>query len=223
MWESWSLSVHEWFYVLFPALLLTLFYFLKSRLSKKFLVLIAILSMTFFSIVYRVQLDNNLDWDLYYRKLVLSRLDSIGIGLLAAYIKIYHPSIFHAKYYWTLILGIIVYHLSWRLSYQSDFFNKVPYLTLISIAIAFTIPWFDQIKSLGKFNLPVYWLSQISYSFYLLHLPLLQSIITLKKHHQIDWNWQWVLPLYITVAIALSFALHLLYEKKFIEFGNRFR
>lgn len=223
MWESWSLSVHEWFYVLFPALLLVLFRFLRARISKKYLVLAAILSMTLFSIFYRICIDNTLNWDLYYRKLVLSRLDSIGIGLLAAYLKIYYPSIFKAKIWLSLVAGLIIYHLSWRFSYQNEFFNQVPYLTLISLAIGLTLPWFDQIKTLGKFNQPIYWLSQISYSFYLVHLPLLQTVITLKKQYAWEWNWQFVLPIYLIIALLLSFSLHLWYERKFIQFGNKYR
>lgn len=223
MWESWSLSVHEWFYVLFPALLLVLFYFFKSRITKNRLILIGILCMTLFSILYRIQLDNTLNWDLYYRKLVLSRLDSIGVGLLAAYVKVYHPTWFGKAPWLALIVGLIGYHLAWRFSYQSEFFNQVPYLTLIAVFIACAIPWFYQIKTLGKLNQPVYWLSQVSYSFYLVHLPLLQTMITLKKQYNWEWSWQLVIPIYLIVALMLSFALHLWYERKFIAFGNRFR
>jgi peptidoglycan/LPS O-acetylase OafA/YrhL len=223
MWESWSLSVHEWFYVIFPFMVLVLLRLKVLQLSKKKVLLIAILSMTLFSIAFRMQLNADLDWDLYYRKLVLSRLDSIGIGLLVAFVKVYYPQVF-TKFKWHyLLIGLVAYHFCWHYSYQNQFFNQVPYLTLVAICIALSIPWFYQITTLGKLNSPVYWLSQVSYSFYLVHLPLLQTIITLKKQYQWEWNWTIVLPIYLILALMLSFALHLGYERKFIQFGNRFK
>lgn len=223
MWEAWSLSVHEWFYVIFPFLLLFLLHVCRKKVSKKIVILSAILSMTVFSIVFRLQLDNQLDWDLYYRKLVLSRLDSIGIGLLAAFVKVYYAHWFTNYKWYYLLLGFVAYQICWRYSYQSEFFNQVPYLTLVAVCIALTIPWFYQIKTLGKFNQLVYWLSQVSYSFYLVHLPLLQVTIILSKKYEIFVNWPLVLPIYLILALVLSVTLHLTFERKFIRFGDRFR
>ena len=105
-WESWSLSIEEWFYILAPLLLLL---FLKFFTPKKSFILV-ILLMIFFPISYRIWiLDPSIDYfwfDLTFRKLVLTRLDSVAYGLLAAWVFYYFKDFWMKFRTGSLIIGI---------------------------------------------------------------------------------------------------------------------
>ncbi|MBI5219251.1 MAG: acyltransferase [Bacteroidia bacterium] len=89
-WESWSLSVEEWFYLLFPFAMMAIYKFFKYRIKVKNIILTGIVIFIVCPLIYRIsQYDTFKSWDLYYRKLVLTRLDTIGFGLLAAYLYYY--------------------------------------------------------------------------------------------------------------------------------------
>ena len=93
-WESWSLSVEEWFYVLTPIFLLFL---LKIFPPKQSFMLVVSL-MIIMPLLYRVYLFNPTIDDFWYdvslRKLVVTRLDSIAFGLLSSWIFYYFKNPF---------------------------------------------------------------------------------------------------------------------------------
>ena len=89
--ESWSLSVEEWFLpLLFPLILMILFWALKNRTEKKYIFLVAILffcSCHYWLKIYKamnLKIDDFRGWDQQFRKTVLLRFDSIGFGIIVA-------------------------------------------------------------------------------------------------------------------------------------------
>ena len=91
-WESWSLSVEEWFYIITPIIL---YLFLRIFPAKLTFILTTLL-MIVLPFVYRLyNYDESIDffwWDVAFRKTVVSRLDSIGYGLLAAWVFYYYKN-----------------------------------------------------------------------------------------------------------------------------------
>lgn len=82
-WESWSLTVEEWFYLLFPCLLLLFFY--VNVWTPKRNILFTILLFLALPLIYRISISlphNSLNWDVYYRKLVLTRLIQLVLDFL---------------------------------------------------------------------------------------------------------------------------------------------
>ncbi|WP_315820609.1 hypothetical protein [Paraflavitalea speifideaquila] len=95
---AWSLTIEEYFYLLFPLLL---FFFMNIRripFRRSFLLMIIL----FFAIPFILRtaafvlLDSgyiqqsrpgfNLHWDLHLRRITLFRLDAIAMGVLTAYL-----------------------------------------------------------------------------------------------------------------------------------------
>ena len=92
--EAWSLSIEEWFYFIVPVFLFIFINFFKLNTKKSFLIIILslIILITFYRF-YRFntyQISNFNDWDLYLRKQVFTRLDSIMFGVLGAYFQFYY-------------------------------------------------------------------------------------------------------------------------------------
>ena len=83
--EAWSLSVEEWFYILFP---ITLIIVRSKKLSFSNIVTICIIFFFILSFTFRYYIYQNLEdidiikWDLYFRKRVECRFDSLMVGVL---------------------------------------------------------------------------------------------------------------------------------------------
>jgi len=101
---AWSLAVEEWFYLLFPSLVFILkLVFPKLKLKK--ILLIAILIFIILPIFYKIKKASffafgehpDYVWDSFFRKIVLTRLDTIVFGVLGAYINYFYSS-FWRKY-----------------------------------------------------------------------------------------------------------------------------
>lgn len=178
-WESWSLSIEEWFYILLP-LFLFLFQFL---LSKKQVLLLAIILFITLPIILRFNtLDDNLDpfWlDTSLKKIVIYRLDAIVFGVLIAYIKYYYIS-FYKKYKMLLfVFGFIIVYTNLLIHHEpNDFYTKIFSFSVSSFGACLLIPFADSVK---KFKYPIIgksitFISVISYSMYLINLLIAQII-----------------------------------------------
>lgn len=183
--EAWSLSIEEWFYLISPIMIFSLINLLN--LSVKKAVLITILSIIVFTTSFRVyRLLFNVSvtdisiWDLYYRKQVITRLDSLMYGVLAAYIKAYYNRFFESSKKYFFCAGIILliihqYYLNYGIN---PFFDQVLSFSFISISTMFLLPFLDSIKSAPKIILrPITYVSLTSYSMYLIHYSLVQKWI----------------------------------------------
>jgi len=178
-WESWSLSIEEWFYILTPLLIFLLVKI--SNLKQTFL--IATLVMIVFPFLYRysihtVQIDS-FGWDILFRKTVLCRLDSIGYGLLAAWFFKYYPVIWKKIRLPSFILGIllILFIINFR-SEHTTVYKQIIYFSLLPVSVMLLLPQFSNFKSShGLIPYIIEYISKISYSMYLIHLALVAEII----------------------------------------------
>jgi peptidoglycan/LPS O-acetylase OafA/YrhL len=168
-WESWSLSVEEWFYLSFPFLC-----FILLRVSARFSARAVMLAIGFFIIaplVYRIATaDKWTDedhWDLFFRKLVLTRQDSIGFGILAAYLRRTRPVFWLKARVPGLILGLAgLYWLCRMPIVPVGFFLKTFYLSLMPLFIAILLPFLEGLKRERIPGRPFEFISRISYSMY---------------------------------------------------------
>jgi peptidoglycan/LPS O-acetylase OafA/YrhL len=222
-WESWSLAVEEWFYLLFPLLLFVLFRFKSSLLDIKRNLLFCILLFLLLPLIYRFYslylLPSHQDWDLYYRKLVSTRLDAMGFGLLAAYLKYYAPRLWNYRSGLFFLIGVIGLFL---LTYFSNaihnhyVFSRTLYFSLSAFLVLLLLPQLDQLKHEPFAFKPFAFISRISYSIYLLHLPLYQiffkyfdtsnAALTLLMY-----------GLYWALTLGLSYLIYRYFEKPFLN------
>lgn len=90
--ESWSLSVEEWFYLIVPIILAVAY---KSLRNVPFAITMVVILVMFMRIIYVLYIGNeNLAWDSDIRKNTFLRLDSLGIGMMFAYVFSRKESIF---------------------------------------------------------------------------------------------------------------------------------
>lgn len=169
--ESWSLALEEWFYISFPLLL---FGFSKIFNGKKgfFKSFMASSLILFIVPVFAREMGQSLNLD--ELKSVLLRIDSIIYGVVLAYLSSYNNKIYvKIQAIWPigacLFLGILACHFYGII--EGALFRLIIFLTPISIFLMF--PFLSNVRiRQGYLEQFITQTSLISYSLYLVHLPL---------------------------------------------------
>jgi len=175
---TWSLTIEEWFYFLFPLLIL-----LSIGLGRTPRTAVAV-AITLFLLVPPVLrfllfdphgAFDNLDPNI--RHVVIFRLDSIGFGVLVAYISRWHRTLFAklAELRWLFLILAIGCMAFIRLRYFGMPETRglvVVYFSIVAFVFAGLIPTFTRLaptrlKLLNRF---IKYTSLISYSMYLGHV-----------------------------------------------------
>lgn len=223
-WESWSLSVEEWFYVLFPFLLLLLFVLFQKSFARKNIFLAATVLLLIIPFLLRLNKSLNTEVDGFWLgpkilKVVIYRLDSIAFGILAAFIKYYHHQSFYRYKTILLISGFVLLYARMFFKHEpNSLYMKTFDVTLISIGCTLLLPFFDSIKQ-GKtrFSKIITHISLISYSMYLINLCIVAEII--RDHFAPETKMQgWITyGLFWFAVIFLSTIQYKFYEKPIMD------
>ena len=223
-WESWSLSVEEWFYILLPIIILGFSRFL----SVKKTILFSISILLLFPLIYRFSIsDLQVDqfwWDVEFRKVVLTRIDAINYGVLAAFIKFYYPLLWFKCRKWSFGFGLIVLYITILLprAYDEIFF-KTFYFNIIAIGAMLLLPLADSIKDyknryIGQFFT---FFSKISYSLYLINLGIVISLIATNfklqtiTQHIVAYYSYWI------IVVILSWIIYTYYENPIMKLRDK--
>lgn len=224
-WESWSLSVEEWFYISMPILI----YFFLRFLSVKKALLLSICILLIIPLMYRIFISNlkvdSFWWDVEFRKVVLTRLDAINYGVLAAFIKFYFPHFWFKYRTWLFCLGLVLLCFPLFLTIEvNSFFFKTFYFIIISIGAMMLLPLADSIKECRYKYIGVVFtfFSKISYSLYLLNLGVVISFITFNfeiqttTHHVIAYYSYWF------IVIVLSWFTYTYFENPIMKLRDKY-
>jgi len=225
--ESWSLAVEEWFYLLIPLLLFFGFIIFRSNRKKTFLIVIlSIIVLSTIARIYRTSQINYSDlptWDFALRRPVFMRLDSIMYGVLGSYVYYYKFKIWQHKNLFFAI-GLSMY-VGMEIIGTLGSFEISSYLnlTLESIATLCLLPKLNSINSgKGIFFKMITFISVISYSLYLLNATPFYEIVFPYFQKYIGANYFVEFIAYYVVVFLGSFLLYRIIEKPFMDMREKF-
>lgn len=223
-WESWSLSIEEWFYIFLPFIILILSRFLP----KKHAIFCTIIILIVTPLVYRIAISDMIVddfwFDVNFRKLVLTRLDTLIYGVLAAYIKFYHGTFFHTHRNKMFVLGVLIIYINIYIpKVSNDFFTKTFSFSLTSLGATLLLAKADAIKDykidfIGKI---VTQISVISYAMYLVNLALVSQVIAKNFSPQNKLEHLLLYIAYWLVTICISLAVYNFYEKPIMDLRDK--
>ena len=216
--ESWSLAVEEWFYLIFPLLLLLV---LVLRRNVKYAFLTAALIMIVFSTAMRFPalhaVDSMFKWDLLIRRIVVLRLDTIGYGVLAAWVHYHFPKHWAGYKLPLFAIGLAGFFISvWWRDGEHIWFISACYYTFAALSMALWLPALSLWKSTGKWGVVITFLSKISYAMYLVNLPLRNLITPLLQDSSLARTIV-IYALYWVLCIALAAMVYRFWERPFME------
>lgn len=220
-WESWSLSVEEWFYLLFPLLVFFMLKLKSSQISTKTIILSIILCFLIIPFFIRWMMSHHIENDaqreLFIRKLVITRLDCIAFGFLGAFLKKHYLYLWHKVRFLFLFCGLgLLILLCTNYFAASQQFLNVYYFSLIGLSILFLLPFLDNLHSTHKLLKPIETMSKISYSMYLIQIPLFQLFIKFIPANSCGSSIMRYFLYWITL-ILFSFITYHYFEKYFLK------
>jgi len=225
--EAWSLAVEEWFYLVAPLLLLGFARLLPVHLA--YMAMAGLLVVV--PLVYRLAFVAVTDpsWDDGVRKIVLLRLDAIGVGVLVA--GLHQQGFFSCRRVRNVsaAFGAFLFMLSvvafWRAAPEGgldmSYAARTWLLFLCPLGAALTLPLFARVENLPGHvvSVMVRWLALISYSAYLCNLLILQVLMVSGRLRSLHPVWQIVLFFVGTLTVAT--ASYLAVERPFMRLARR--
>jgi|JI7StandDraft_1071085.scaffolds.fasta_scaffold24312_3 peptidoglycan/LPS O-acetylase OafA/YrhL len=221
--EAWSLSIEEWFYLLLPTTILFAVFVLRFKLRKAlpltiFSIIIAVTAFRFFR--YSHMQEVNLEiWDIYFRKQVLTRLDSLMYGVLGAYLTYYkndlwlrHKVLLFATGLLLLVLPGFIAERQYGSIYWSVFSFSVNALATLSL-----LPYLGTVKTgSGRLYKAVTYISLVSYSMYLINFSIVMGWIINRLPLQgyggltqsvVSYGLFWILTIVFSILLYKYFEL----------------
>lgn len=224
-WESWSLTIEEWFYILIPLGLFVLNRFMSLRASLLTVIAVALVLPLLYRMCWAPDANDYFWWTTYYKKPLFARLDAIIYGVLGAYLYHYHKVVWKKVKWPALVLGLVlmfsskIFNTTW-----DSWYGRVLYLSVIPLGALMLLPVLSTWKrcTVSWLQWPITYVSKISYSMYLINLGLVAQVM--EQHcapvsrMEIAQNYL----LYWVIVLVCSGLLYRFFEKPMMDLRDRF-
>jgi peptidoglycan/LPS O-acetylase OafA/YrhL len=230
--ESWSLAIEEWFYLLFPIVLVAVS---ALRPRRRGAVAVSLALLFACSTILRVWIAGRpgVNWDADVRKVVVYRLDALMIGVLGAYLRAGWPAAWSRARRPAATAGLALLvaatALYFLLDRNASFFAKSFYFTLTSLSVFCLLPALEAWgEARGALAAGVQRISLWSYSLYLCQLPVAALLIAVfgdPEARGTSFGAGTILALaaaFVLVSIAVSAAVYTWYERPATDLRERF-
>ncbi|MDF2552045.1 MAG: acyltransferase [Chryseobacterium sp.] len=219
--EAWSLSVEEWFYIITPIIIFILINIVHLNTKKS--ILYTAIFVIGFTIFYRfcryfITIDQSLYninvWDAFFSKQVITRLDSLMFGVLAAYIKNYHSNLWNTNKIAFFAVGIVLILINkFQLFGSANFYHSVLHFTFLSVGVVLLLPLLESCKRASSpIATSITYISLISYSMYLVNLSLVQLWIIDRLEFLNELNQYFAYTKFLTFLFLIYIISFLLYK-----------
>lgn len=175
---AWSLSVEEWFYLLFPLLAGGMLLLQRPRALRAVATAAGMVALGCLTCRAAAHMGGQASWDSHLRQMVPFRLDGIAIGVLAACVKRAWVADWHrwrrqaAAAGW-VVMGLhtlLYFHFGQFKGADGRAWGDTVFFTGFSIGLALLLPACDGWKAAPRLlSWPVGHVAAISYSLYLYH------------------------------------------------------
>jgi peptidoglycan/LPS O-acetylase OafA/YrhL len=225
--EAWSLALEEVFYLLFPALFLLVSRLLGLPHVRS--ILVVAVAVIVLSLLARLLLANSIEtWDAGLRKVVFLRFDTLMFGVLLAWVYHRHSPWLKKPGLATGMTGVFVacliyYGLATDAEFNESFFAKTFYLSLVPIGCAGFLLIGIERRLPGWLASVSGFLARISYSVYLVNLPVMLTLIHLFgccNTTLIGALGMWLV--FMVLTLAISHGVYEFYEKRFNALRDRY-
>ncbi len=223
-WESWSLAVEEWFYLLFPLIVFGLVGLFAARGTRAYLAACAIFILMPVAARFHVapHVVDDGSWSLWVHKLVITRLDAPGMGMLAAWAAHRWRERWRTVRWPAFFMGFAGLLLLGGLHFaDAPTFMTNGYESLYVLAIALLLPLLSNWRSTGLLDKPMRGLSLITYALYLVHLPMLHLFGALVPDPS-PWSCALRYALFVAATIALAGLVFRFWERPFMRLRDPF-
>jgi len=223
---SYSLSIEEWFYFLFPLLLVVLAWLLK-RINVVIPLTIVCVAYVASAIILRtIGWDSYpIQWDMIYRKSTLLRLDACVYGVLAAIAFFRMREKLLARKNVLLSTGVVLYCTTELIKYRmsESYITFVLYFTLIPVSFALMLPFFYAMKT-PRLKTMLYGITAISissYALYLFHLSPFNEIAAMFTTGASPMKVCAIVCAYLLITAAWSWWWYRWVETPIVRLRNR--
>ncbi len=223
-WESWSLVVEVWFYVCFPVVLLICLGVLRIRMRWAFALttVLFLLVPLFMRLHLAPGIHTIFEGELTIRKLVITRIDTIVYGILAALVHAHYAGAWRVWRWPLFILGVVgVALVPAFYGPQHLYYSVTGYYSLNAFSMALLLPLLSSWTNEPRGGGVITWLSIVSYALFLVHLPLRALLEPLYDPYNPLAGWVQLFG-YWSLCLLLAWLVQRFYEQPMMDLRERF-